>query len=110
MIGQTISHYTFGAPGRSQTPSKTAPFSRENLYNHSTTRKANICQFCKNSLLVSALKAASYKKVKICARIQCTLSVKYLAKTVKDILLLLAFGSKILTDPVLISEIAASGD
>jgi len=38
------------------------------------------------------------------------MSVKYLAKTVKDILLLLAFGSKILTDPMLISKITASGD
>jgi hypothetical protein len=42
-------------------PPKTAPFSRENLYNRSTTRKPVICQFVENSLLVSALFAVPYK-------------------------------------------------
>ena len=38
------------------------------------------------------------------------MSVKYLAKTVKDILLLLGYEFKILIDPILINEITASGD
>jgi hypothetical protein len=46
------------------------PFSRVGAYNHPTTRKPVICQFHKNTCRISALSAASYKKVKICARIQ----------------------------------------
>jgi hypothetical protein len=55
---------------------KTAPFSLANRYNPATTRKPVIYQFNKISLLVSALMAASYRKVKICARIQWTLPNK----------------------------------
>ncbi len=43
----------------------TALFSREKLYNPTTTRKPIICQFFKNTHLISALIAAPYKKVKI---------------------------------------------
>jgi hypothetical protein len=53
---------------RPSTP-KTAPFSRVGAYNPSTTRKANISQFCENGPLISHLTKAIYKKVKICARI-----------------------------------------
>ena len=49
---------------------KTTPFSRENPYNHTTTRKALICQYRKNARLISALIAVPYKKVKIWLRIQ----------------------------------------
>jgi hypothetical protein len=48
------------------------PFSLANHYNPPTTRKPLICQFPKNTHLISALIAVSYKNVKICARIQWT--------------------------------------
>ena len=60
--------------GRTQTPPKTAPFSRVGAYNRCTTRKPVICQFSKNGLLISTLTTVAYKKVKICARIQCPCS------------------------------------
>jgi hypothetical protein len=50
---------------------KMAPFSRENPYNHPTTRKPVICQFPKNAHLISAVMADVYKKMKIWHRIQC---------------------------------------
>jgi hypothetical protein len=45
-------------------------------------------------------------------RKEITMATYYIGADVhrKDILLLLAFGSKILTDPMLISEITVSGD
>jgi hypothetical protein len=56
---------------------KTTPFSRENSYNQPTTQKPVIYQFRKNSLLISALIAAAYEKVKICARIQWPKRIHY---------------------------------
>jgi len=55
---------------------KTAPFSRIGTYNHPTTRKPVICQFRKNSLLISSLAAAVYKKVEIWHWIQCPIPNK----------------------------------
>jgi hypothetical protein len=50
-----------------------APFSRVGAYNLATTQKAVICQFRKNTHLISHLTKLIYKKVKMCARIQWTM-------------------------------------
>ena len=57
--------------------SKTAPFSRENPYNRSTTRRPLICQFAENVRFVSSIVIRLYKNHKICERIQRTSPVGY---------------------------------
>ena len=49
---------------------KTTQFSRVGAYNPPTTRKPVICQFRKNTRLISVLIVAIYEKVKIWHRIQ----------------------------------------
>jgi len=51
---------------------KMAPFSREKLYNPTTTRKPVICQFEENALFVSYVRKKLYKNHKNCERFQCT--------------------------------------
>ena len=55
---------------RNPSTAKMPPSSPVDGYNSTTTRKPVICQFRKNGLLVGALVAVAYKKMKIWQRIQ----------------------------------------